>query len=287
MLPWVSSGDSVGRVLGTVAQDPRDNTRKADSTVNREFLNSRSTPPTRASTHVVGPGTHVISFPIPQPNKYPSRPPLSLPFASSILSLSLSARQAPRAPRPQGARAEARRRQGSSPRDLAQGGGGEPRPSGSARRQASREARRRAPRAAAAERSEGSGAAAGSASGGGAAEGGERRGGGLRERRRSGRRGAPRRRAPPPLSGGPGSAPPGTGAAAGRRRGGEEAPPRQIQFFFAKIFQHFFLNSFDFSNEYFFNDTKNNFLNFSCSPIFFLEFFFASPFFCFEIFFCL
>ena len=126
--------------------------RKADSTVNREFLNSRSTPPTRASTHVVGPGTHVISFPIPQPNKYPSRPPLSLPFASSILSLSLSARQAPRAPRPQGARAEARRRQGSSPRDLAQGGGGEPRPSGSARRQASREARRRALRAAAAER---------------------------------------------------------------------------------------------------------------------------------------
>ena len=149
--------------------------RKADSTVNREFLNSRSTPPTRASTHVVGPGTHVISFPIPQPNKYPSRPPLSLPFASSILSLSLSARQAPR---PQGARAEARRRQGSSPRDLAQGGGGEPRPSGSARRQASREARRRAPRAAAAERSEGSGAAAGSASGGGGADGGEHRVGG-------------------------------------------------------------------------------------------------------------
>ena len=152
--------------------------RNADSTVNREFLNSRSTPPTRASTHVVGPGTHVISFPIPQPNKYPSRPPLSLPFASSILSLSLSARQAPRAPRPQGARAEARRRQGSSPRDLAQGGGGEPRPSGSARRQASREARRRAPRAAAAERSEGSGAAAQRKEGSGAAAGSASGGGG-------------------------------------------------------------------------------------------------------------
>ena len=225
--------------------------RKADSTVNREFLNSRSTPPTRASTHVVGLGTHVISFPIPQPNKYPSRPPLSLPFASSILSLSLSARQAPR---PQGARAEARRRQGSSPRDLAQGGGGELCPSGSAHGGVAGFS---------------GGATAGSASSGGGAVGGERRGGGLRERRRrSGRRGAARWRAPraaaaertegstaaagtsaslrrPRIRGGSGSrAPDPCPPAPGRRRGGKEAPPPAAapdpDFFFAKIFQHFF-----------------------------------------------
>ena len=105
------------------------------------------------------------------------------------------------------------------------------------------------------------GGAAGPAAGGGT-------GGGRRDRRRE--------------AGG------GTGGRKREARQGRRSPPApavgrreaQIHFFFAKIFQHFFLNSFFvFSNEYFFND-KKNFLNFFYSPNFFFEIFFpAAPFF--------